>query len=305
MKAFRTRFFLVPAGAVLLAGLVAGGSDAGARDVKPAAMKSAKHGGAPAENVETRIKSLHSQLRITPEQESGVQECRAGHARQRERPRALREQKAEAVESANALDQLNSYAAPHRRPRGRRASSSPRSRRRFDGLSPEQKKAADVAFREKARQATKRGSYDDSPIARHHARRAGALSDDGRSRPAPTTTITAMGDAATGSTTSAPTGIDRTTIGRTATSRADTTTTRHRRCTWSSRPRRTASTWSSRSTSAERRFAEPVSDSSPKPRREGNPGTRPPAGQSRRDPRGRWRGRARERSPDADSRPGG
>jgi hypothetical protein len=157
MKAFLTRFFLVPTGAVLLVGLVAGAPDAGARDVKPAAMKSAKHGGAPTENVETRIKTLHSQLRITPEQESTFQNVAQVMRDNESALKPLREQKADAVESANALDQLNSYAALIDAHAAGVHKFVPAFQTLYDSLSPEQKKAADVAFREKARQATKRG----------------------------------------------------------------------------------------------------------------------------------------------------
>ncbi|HEY2389241.1 MAG TPA: Spy/CpxP family protein refolding chaperone [Candidatus Binatia bacterium] len=152
MKRLSTRFALV----VLLGGFVACVPDAGARMLQPVA-KTAKQPAASAQQVETRIKTLHSQLRITPAQEPAFQSVAQVMRENESTLKPLREQKADAVESATAVDQLNSYAALVDAHAAGVHKFVPAFQTLYDSLSPDQKKAADKAFRERAREASKRG----------------------------------------------------------------------------------------------------------------------------------------------------
>jgi hypothetical protein len=156
MNTLTTRFVLGPTVAVLLGGLVACVPAAGARMMQPAAAKTTKQT-ATADQVETRIKTLHSQLRITPAQEPAFQNVAQVMRDNDNAIKPLREQKAEAIQSATAMDQLNSYAALVDAHAAGVHKFMPAFQTLYDSLSPDQKLAADKAFRERAREASKRG----------------------------------------------------------------------------------------------------------------------------------------------------
>jgi len=156
MNKLTTRFVLGPTVAALLGGLVTYVPAAGARMMQPAAAKTAKQT-APPDQVETRIKTLHSQLRITPAQEPAFQNVAQVMRDNDSAMKPLREQKADAMKSATAIDQLNSYAALVDAHAAGVHKFMPAFQTLYDSLSPEQKEAADKAFRQHAREASKRG----------------------------------------------------------------------------------------------------------------------------------------------------
>jgi hypothetical protein len=157
MNRLTTRFVLGPTTAVLLGGLIACVPVVEARMMQPTAAKTARQSAASADQVETRIKTLHSQLRITPAQEPAFQNVAQVMRDNDNAIKPLREQKADAIESATALDQLNSYAALVDAHAAGVHKFMPAFQTLYDSLSPDQKKAADKAFRERAREASKRG----------------------------------------------------------------------------------------------------------------------------------------------------
>ncbi len=140
----------------LVAGVAAGSSNAQARMLTPATAKATRHA-QPADDVETRIKTLHSQLRITPAQEEAFDNVAQVMRTNAAALKALRNQKADTLESANAVEQVDSYAALIDAHADGVHKFVPAFKTLYDSLSPDQKKAADVAFRKRARQATERG----------------------------------------------------------------------------------------------------------------------------------------------------
>ena len=111
----------------------------------------------PEDDVEGRIKTLHQRLKIKPEQEQAWNNVAQVMRDNANTMKSLREDKAEKLESANAVDQVNSYAALIDAHADGVHKFIPAFKSLYDGLSDEQKKAADAAFRERAREAQRRG----------------------------------------------------------------------------------------------------------------------------------------------------
>ena len=116
----------------------------------------AKETAGPHEDVEARIKSLHSQLHITPAQEplwnDFAQAMRVDDARITE----LRKTKTENAKSMTAVDQLNAYASVIDAHADGVHKLIPPFQALYDHMSDEQKKTADAVFRERARAAAQR-----------------------------------------------------------------------------------------------------------------------------------------------------
>ncbi len=108
-------------------------------------------------NVEARIKTLHERLKIKPEQEAAFNNVAQVMRDNDAAMKNLRQQKAANLESANALDQVNSYAAVVDTHADGIHKFIPAFKSLYDSLSDEQKKAADATFRERAREAQRRG----------------------------------------------------------------------------------------------------------------------------------------------------
>ena len=110
---------------------------------------------AAADDIETRIKTLHAQLKITPEQEPAwnnvAQVMRDNAARMKE----LRA-KTQQPTSANAVDQLNSYAAVVDAHSDGVHKFIPAFQTLYDSMSEAQKKTADAVLRSRVKEAARR-----------------------------------------------------------------------------------------------------------------------------------------------------
>ncbi len=109
------------------------------------------------QDVEARIKTLHGQLRITPEQESQWKDVADAMRENAKTMTDLRGQQADATKSATAPEMIDAY--------GKTMDAHANAIRKFgavfqtlyDGMSAPQKKTADAVFRERVQQAEKRG----------------------------------------------------------------------------------------------------------------------------------------------------
>ena len=107
-------------------------------------------------DVETRIKTLHSQLKITAEQEAAwkdVAETMRGNAK---RMADMRSQQAEQEKNASAPDMIEAYAKTMDAHAESVHDFSSKFQPLYDSMSPAQKKTADGVFRERVREAAKR-----------------------------------------------------------------------------------------------------------------------------------------------------
>jgi hypothetical protein len=100
----------------------------------------------PMERVEARIKQLHDQLKITPEQED---KWNAFGQVMRENAQAMQsqiEQRVKNQQNMNALDDLTSYEQITETHAEGVKRLVPAFQALYDGMSPEQKKNADMVF---------------------------------------------------------------------------------------------------------------------------------------------------------------
>jgi hypothetical protein len=107
-------------------------------------------------DVETRIQTLHSQLKITPEQEAAWNTVADTMRDNAKRMDDMRGQQAEQERTATAPDMIGAYAKTmdaHAEAVHQFASSF---QPLYDSMSPAQKKTADNVFRERVREAAKR-----------------------------------------------------------------------------------------------------------------------------------------------------
>ncbi len=110
---------------------------------------------AAADDVETRIKTLHDQLKIKPEQQqafNNVAEVMRANANAMKELRAKVQQPA----SANALEQLNSYAAVVDAHSEGVHKFIPAFQTLYDSMSDQQKKTADAVLRTRVKEAARR-----------------------------------------------------------------------------------------------------------------------------------------------------
>jgi hypothetical protein len=108
-------------------------------------------------DVETRIQTLHAELKITPEQESAWKTVADTMRENAKRMEEMRSQRAEQERTATAPDMIGAYAKTmdaHAEAVHQFASSF---QPLYDSMSPAQKKTADGVFRERVREAAKRG----------------------------------------------------------------------------------------------------------------------------------------------------
>jgi hypothetical protein len=116
----------------------------------------AKETAGPRENVEARIKTLHSQLRITSAQEPLWNDFAQAMREDAARMADLRKGKLENAKSMSAVDQLNAYASVVDAHADGVHKLIPPFQKLYDQMSDQQKKAADAVFRERARAAAQR-----------------------------------------------------------------------------------------------------------------------------------------------------
>lgn len=138
----------------LLATTLSAGSVLAASNRTAAATKSKS--GAMSDDVETRIKTLRSQLRITPEQEPAWNNVAQVMRDNANTMKSLREDKAENLATASAVEQITSYAKIVDAHADGIHKFVPAFQSLYDTLSPEQKKKADEVFRERAREGARR-----------------------------------------------------------------------------------------------------------------------------------------------------
>jgi protein CpxP len=129
------------------------GVAAGPKQARQAAIKSGAQRG---DDVEARIKTLHSQLKIAPEQEPQWNAV-AQQMRDNAKARAdVRGDQTDAENTATAPDMINAYAKTmdaHAEGVHKFASVF---QTLYDSMSEQQKKTADVVFREKVHRAAAR-----------------------------------------------------------------------------------------------------------------------------------------------------
>jgi hypothetical protein len=111
---------------------------------------------APKEDVETRIKTLHQQLRISSQQEPAFNDVAQVMRENAARMKELQSRRAENEQSMNAVDELETYTSIVDAHADGLRKLTPAFRTLYDSMSPEQKKTADAVFREKAREAARR-----------------------------------------------------------------------------------------------------------------------------------------------------
>jgi hypothetical protein len=131
--------------------LVAAPTGAMATGARPAAIKQGMH-----DDVEARIKTLHGQLKITPEQEqawNAVAEQMRANAKARA---AIRDQQGQTEKTATAPDMINAYAKTMDAHADGVHKFADAFQSLYDGMSPQQKKTADSVFREKVHRAAER-----------------------------------------------------------------------------------------------------------------------------------------------------
>lgn len=125
-----------------------------AAESKQVAVKS--NAGPQADDVEARIKTLHRELKITPEQESAWTAV-AQQMRDNAKTRAeMHQQQMASEKTASAPDMINAYA----KTMDAHADSAHKFVNAFqplyDSMSEQQKKTADVVFRERVHKAAAR-----------------------------------------------------------------------------------------------------------------------------------------------------
>lgn len=112
--------------------------------------------GGPGGDVETRIKTLHSQLRITQEQEAAWNDVAQAMRDNAKDLTEARKQQTEAEKTANAPDVINGYAKTMDTHASAVHKFASAFQTLYDGMSDGQKKTADTVFRNKVREASAR-----------------------------------------------------------------------------------------------------------------------------------------------------
>ncbi len=117
---------------------------------------SAQRGADPAERVEARIKQLHAQLKITPDQE---EQWNAFAQVMRENAQSMQsqiEQRQRNLDTMSAVDDLNSYQEITSAHAEALKKLIPEFQALYDAMSPDQQKNADAVFSRYSRQMTAR-----------------------------------------------------------------------------------------------------------------------------------------------------
>jgi hypothetical protein len=118
---------------------------------KQVAMKD--KAGPSADDVETRVKTLHRELKITPEQEQAWNAV-AQQIRENAKARAdAHAQQTASEKTATAPDMINAYAKTVDTQADAAHKFSGVFQSLYDGMSEQQKKTADAVFREKVHAA--------------------------------------------------------------------------------------------------------------------------------------------------------
>ena len=153
MDPFEKRCFMriaQPAGLLLAAMLVLGSA---VQVVHAASKGPPQH---PGDDIEARIKTLHSQLHITPEQQRAWDDVAQV---MRENAKAMAEQQGKQVaaeKSATAPEMLSTYAGTMDTHAASIHKFMPIFRQLYDSMSDAQKKTADAVFRERVHAAAAR-----------------------------------------------------------------------------------------------------------------------------------------------------
>jgi len=109
-----------------------------------------------ADDVEARIKTLHSQLKITAEQEQAWNTV-ANQMRDNAKARAeTHQQRLASEQTASAPDMINAYAKSMETQADAAHKFSSAFQPLYDSMSDQQKKTADAVFREKVHKAAAR-----------------------------------------------------------------------------------------------------------------------------------------------------
>jgi cell pole-organizing protein PopZ len=110
----------------------------------------------PAEDVETRIKTLHTQLRITPEQETAWKDVAAAMRDNSKTMEDLYRQQAEKEKTASAPDVIDAYGQTMDAHANAIHKFATAFQSLYDDMSTTQKKTADDVFRHRVHDAAKR-----------------------------------------------------------------------------------------------------------------------------------------------------
>ena len=143
----------VASAALFGAVLVAAPMTATATGPKQAAVHTGARQG---DDVEARIKTLHGQLKITPEQEQAWTTV-ANQMRDNAKARAeTHQQRLTSEQTATAPDMINAYAKSMETQADAVHKFSSAFQPLYDSMSDQQKKTADAVFREKVHKAAAR-----------------------------------------------------------------------------------------------------------------------------------------------------
>ena len=126
-----------------------------ATTVGAASAKGSQAGG-PGGDVETRIKTLHSQLRITPAQEAAWNDVAQAMRDNAKAMTDVRKQQTEAEKTASAPDVIQQYAHTMDTHAGAVRKFASAFQTLYDGMSDTQKKTADTVFRSRVKEASAR-----------------------------------------------------------------------------------------------------------------------------------------------------
>lgn len=108
---------------------------------------------APVNDVETRIRTLRSQLKITPEQESAWNDVAQAMRDNAKAMSDLHQQQDQAIDNATAPQMIDTYGKTMETHAENIQKFSDVFQKLYDGMSDTQKKTADAVFRERVEKA--------------------------------------------------------------------------------------------------------------------------------------------------------
>jgi protein CpxP len=117
------------------------------------AFAASKQKAAPADDVESRIKTLRSQLKITPEQEAAWNDVAQAMRDNAKVMVDLRQQQDEAIDTATAPQMIDTYGKTMETHAENIQKFSDVFQKLYNGMSDAQKKTADAVFRERVEKA--------------------------------------------------------------------------------------------------------------------------------------------------------
>ena len=155
-------------------------AQAGASATAPSAHRSASHaksaslqkGQQPVDRVEARIKEMHAQLKITPDQEDKWNAYTQVMRDNAQSMQSLIEQRTQNQRTMSAMDDLNSYEQITEANADGVKKLVPAFQALYDSMSPEQKKNADLVFSRYSQRLAAKNGMSASADTRHTAQKS-------------------------------------------------------------------------------------------------------------------------------------